>query len=79
MIGLFEPMHIAETAINLRVQTESNWGQSMNKCCKTTLGLALAGVLALPIVAQEAQEIEEIIVTAQKRDCLLYTSDAADE
>ena len=40
----------------------------MNKCCKTTLGLALAGVLTLPIVAQEAQEIEEIIVTAQKRE-----------
>ena len=40
----------------------------MNKCYKTTLGLALAGVLALPFVAQEAQEIEELIVTAQKRE-----------
>ena len=40
----------------------------MNKFCKYTLSLVVAGVIALPLNAQDDEAIEEIIVTAQKRE-----------
>jgi len=40
----------------------------MNKFCKSTLSLVVASVIALPLNAQDDEAIEEIIVTAQKRE-----------
>ena len=40
----------------------------MNKFCKSTMSLVVASVIALPLNAQDDEAIEEIIVTAQKRE-----------